>query len=79
MLLDEPWSGLDQRSADMLSDLLREFQGRDRAAILTTHDLDRGLELATHIAILERGSVVYEAEGSQDPRQFRELYNSYVH
>ena len=78
VLLDEPWSGLDQRSADMLSDLLREFQGRDRAAILTTHDLDRGLALATHIAILERGSVVYEGEGSQDPQKFRDLYNSHV-
>jgi len=77
-LLDEPWSGLDQRSAAMLSDLLREFQGRDRAAILTTHDLERGLALATHVAILERGSVVYEAEGSQDPAHFRELYQSHV-
>ncbi len=74
LLLDEPYTGLDPASADRLSDLLSQFRERGTAAILTTHDLDRGLAAADRVAIMESGRLVHEGTGTQDPKTFRKLF-----
>ena len=51
VLLDEPSSGLDQRAAAALRDLLMHLRAERRTMVLVTHNLDEGLELATHVAI----------------------------
>jgi heme exporter protein A len=51
VLLDEPFSGLDQRAATALRDLLTRLRAERRTMVLVTHNLDEGLELATHVAI----------------------------
>ncbi len=60
LLLDEPYTGLDQSAAALLDTLLNEVAGignGGRTAIMTTHDLRRAHALTTHIAILQRGKV----------------------
>jgi heme exporter protein A len=79
ILLDEPWSGLDQKSGNVLSGLLEELRGRDRMIMLTTHDLDRGLQMATKTVILERGKIVYSGDGSVDRDTFNTLYHEHAH
>jgi heme exporter protein A len=74
LLLDEPYTGLDPVSADRLSGLLSDFRDRGTAAILTTHDLERGLAAADRVAILESGRLVHEGAGKQDPREFRKVF-----
>ena len=74
LLLDEPYTGLDPVSADRLSDLLSQFRERGTAAILTTHDLERGLAAADRVAIMESGRLVHEGTGKQDPKTFRKLF-----
>jgi len=74
LLLDEPYTGLDPVSADRLSDLLSQSRDRGTAAILTTHDLERGLAAADRVAILESGRLVHEGTGKQDPKEFRKLF-----
>ena len=74
LLLDEPYTGLDPVSADRLSALLTGFREQGTAAILTTHDLERGLAAADRVAILESGRLVHEGTGSQDPKEFREVF-----
>ena len=74
LLLDEPYTGLDPVSADRLSDLLTQFRERGTAAILTTHDLERGLAAADRVAIMESGRLVHEGTGKQDPKTFRKLF-----
>lgn len=74
LLLDEPYTGLDPVSADRLSDLLSQFRERGTAAILTTHDLERGLAAANRVAIMESGRLVHEGTGKQDPKTFRKLF-----
>ncbi|MFQ5947120.1 MAG: ATP-binding cassette domain-containing protein, partial [Anaerolineae bacterium] len=74
LLLDEPYTGLDPVSADRLSGLLSDFRGRGTAAILTTHDLERGLAAGDRVAILESGRLAYEGTGKQDPAEFRRLF-----
>jgi heme exporter protein A len=51
VLLDEPFSGLDQRAAAALRDLLMGLRAERRTMVLVTHNLDEGLELATQVAI----------------------------
>lgn len=58
LLLDEPYTGLDQEASQLLDDLLRREQARGRTILMITHDLTHGLNLCERIAILSRGKVV---------------------
>ena len=60
MLLDEPEAGLDQQAIFMLWEVLRTEEERKHTVILTTHNLERGLELGDRLLILDRGQIVYE-------------------
>jgi heme exporter protein A len=62
MLLDEPHTGLDQQAARMLPELLRSVSTQARTVVMTTHNLEQGLELCDRVAILARGRVAYQAE-----------------
>ena len=57
LLLDEPYTGLDQASAQNLSALLREVALSGRAVVMTTHELGRGLEGVTRFVQVEQGKM----------------------
>lgn len=60
LLLDEPYTGLDQGASALLDTLLRDVAGigsGHRTAVMTTHDLRRAHDLTTHVAILQHGKV----------------------
>ena len=61
LLLDEPYTGLDQDAAALLDELLREVAVGGRTVVMTTHDLQRGHALADRIAILSRGKIAFDA------------------
>jgi heme exporter protein A len=61
LILDEPYTGLDQDAAALLDVLLREVAVTGRTVIMTTHDLQRGHALADRIAILSRGKIAFDA------------------
>jgi len=52
LLVDEPFSGLDETSAAALPGILRR---EGRTLVVATHDVDRGKAIADRIVILERG------------------------
>ncbi len=60
MLLDEPETGLDQRAISMAWEALQKEGETKRTIILTTHNLERGLELSNRLLILDRGKIVYQ-------------------
>jgi heme exporter protein A len=62
MLLDEPYTGLDLQAADMLRSVLQELAASDRTVILTTHNLEQGLEMCDRAAILNRGRIAWQGE-----------------
>jgi heme exporter protein A len=75
MLLDEPYTGLDLQAADMLRAVLRELAASKRSVILTTHDLEQGLEMCDRAAILHRGKVAWEgARAGIDLVGMKEIY-----
>jgi heme exporter protein A len=61
LLLDEPYTGLDQDAAAMLDDLLRTAQGEGHTIVMVSHQLDRSVQLASRALILSRGLIAYDA------------------
>lgn len=65
LLLDEPYTGLDQDASRVLDDLLGAAHAGGRTILMTTHDLSRAAILPTRIVILSRGVIGYDAPASQ--------------
>lgn len=59
LILDEPFTSLDDRAIALLQSVLREAQGRGAAVIMSTHQLREALELATDVALLQRGKLTH--------------------
>ena len=57
LLLDEPYSGLDQQGSAMLNQLLAEEQENQRIILLTTHELSFIRQVASRFDILHRGRI----------------------
>ena len=75
LFLDEPYTGLDQHGAEDLKQLLREFQDQGKTVIMTSHDLNKGLELCNYAAILKSGTLVYKEPISRIIRDdFEQIY-----
>lgn len=60
LLLDEPYTGLDQEASRLLDELLREQAALGRTILMITHDIGHGLSLADRLAILHRGLIARE-------------------
>jgi heme exporter protein A len=75
LLLDEPDTGLDQRWRAFLVELVAEVARQGRTVLLTTHDLERTLELADRLVVLNGGRVVFEARRDElDVGSLKEAY-----
>ena len=65
LLLDEPYTGLDQEASRLLDELLRTEAARGRTILMITHDLEHGLGLADRLAILHRGRIAREVSRAE--------------
>ncbi|MDZ7332138.1 MAG: ABC transporter ATP-binding protein [candidate division KSB1 bacterium] len=75
ILLDEPFTGLDQSAIENFVDLFTSLISPDRTIVMTTHDLDLGLKLASHFVILSKGRLVWQGLTREyDPLAFKSLY-----
>ena len=66
LLLDEPFTALDDRAIKMLQDLLRTALSEGRTVIMSTHQLREALELATDVALINRGKLAYRGERTRE-------------
>jgi ABC-2 type transport system ATP-binding protein len=64
IFLDEPTTGLDPRSRQIMWRLIRDLVAEGVTILLTTQYLEEADQLADHIAVLDRGRIV--AEGTPD-------------
>jgi ABC-type multidrug transport system ATPase subunit len=60
LLLDEPYTGLDEPGARALTAALRALRADGTAMVLVTHHLGEGLALATQAAVMLDGRIVAE-------------------
>lgn len=75
MLLDEPFSGLDQFSTETVKDLLA-----DRTILLVTHEFEVALDVCSRILILDNGQVRLDLDANdlEDLADLRERYRRVV-
>jgi len=79
LLLDEPYTGLDQQGCTMLNQLLAEEREKQRIILVTTHELSFIRQVASRFAILHRGKIaesILNANLSLD--ELQERYNAVV-
>jgi heme exporter protein A len=58
VLLDEPFTGLDDRAVGVVSDRIRELAAGGAIIVLATHDLDLAEGLITRVVLLRDGRLV---------------------
>jgi len=75
LLLDEPYTGLDQHGSRLLTRLLGTLREERRTVLMITHNLAEGLELSTRLMILHRGRLAHQARQEELTRsQLENLY-----
>ncbi|MEZ5356106.1 MAG: heme ABC exporter ATP-binding protein CcmA [Bryobacteraceae bacterium] len=62
LLLDEPFTSLDDRAIALLQSLLAASLARGATVIMSTHQLREAMELSTHVALLVRGKLAHAGE-----------------
>ena len=60
LLLDEPFTGLDERASEILDRFLSEFKKARGTLVMVTHDIERGWKLADRVVVFEKGKIVHE-------------------
>ena len=60
LFLDEPTTGLDPRSRNQVWDIIRIIVAQGTTVLLTTQYLDEADQLASRIAVIDRGKVIAE-------------------
>lgn len=79
LLADEPYTGLDESGAQALTSVLRELKSDGAAMVLVTHQLNEGLELADHAAVMINGAVVsYQASANVSRSEYAAQYRDMV-
>jgi heme exporter protein A len=62
VLFDEPFTSLDDRAIALLQSLFAEALAQGRTVVMSTHQLREAMELATHVALLQRGKLIFHGE-----------------
>ena len=68
LLLDEPWTSLDDRAMDLLSSLLQRAQAENHTVLVSSHQLRETLQIATHLAVIDRGKLIFEGPNRDEFR-----------
>lgn len=79
LLMDEPYTGLDEQAAGVLDELVSNRQEPRRTIVLTTHDMERGLQYSQRALILVKGQIAHQMDGAAwNPERFRQEYRRLV-
>ncbi|MDA8436116.1 MAG: heme exporter protein CcmB [Actinomycetales bacterium] len=60
LLLDEPFTGLDEESAGRLVQLLRALHAEGRTIVMTVHEMSRALEGPTRLVVMGDGGIAVD-------------------
>lgn len=66
MLLDEPFTALDDRAIALLQSLLKESLSQGSTVVMSTHQLREALELATNVVLINRGKLAHAGLRTQE-------------
>lgn len=75
ILLDEPYTGLDQHASLVLTGILKEQFSLKKTIVMVTHNLPRGYELASRIVVVKGGKFTLDSKKEEIPeKEFEEIY-----
>jgi heme exporter protein A len=79
LLLDEPYTNLDQKTMKLLNDFLQDYRHRGGTAILATHHISGGFAVADRIVMLKGGRIIFEeVKGEMSLQGLKEQYAVHV-
>lgn len=79
LLLDEPFTGLDRGGALSLGEQLGALKDSGAIVVVVTHDLEAIANRTDHVAILRRGSLVFEDRaGTYSYDRLKDLYHQHA-
>ncbi len=79
LFLDEPEVGLDPHASAIVKDVLGSISSGSRTVVMTTHNLERGLEQGDRIVIIDRGKIVYQASRHELSRvNIKQIYDQFT-
>ncbi len=77
LLLDEPFTGLDQYGTDFLKKYLADEHARGKTCLMAIHDAPIGYELADRLVVIEKGVTALDvAKDAVTLEQFTSRYKS---
>ena len=65
LILDEPFTGLDQHSNQWFQNYLTAFHQQGGTVIMVTHQLELGLKLATRVLVLHQQRIQHDNSASE--------------
>lgn len=68
VLLDEPFTGLDDRAVTIVSARVRKLAAEGAIVVLATHDLDLAEDLVTRMAVVRNGRLLSDGEAGSGLR-----------
>jgi heme exporter protein A len=78
LLLDEPYTGLDQEASLVLDNLLKRESENGRTILMITHDLAHGVQICDRVLILHRGKIIQEVETKSELLDINAIYRQAV-
>jgi heme exporter protein A len=78
LVLDEPFTSLDDRAIGVLQRLLETARARGSTIVMSTHQIREAMDLASDVALLERGKIIFA--GPRSPEMLADpgwLYRTY--
>jgi len=79
LLADEPFTGLDAKACNHLIAVITEFTNNGGTIVMTTHDIDIGLQCCNRVVVLDKSNLIFDAGTSDiDKARFSKDYVSYA-
>jgi len=79
LLLDEPTSGLDPKAGAEFLKTLIDLRGKEKAILMSTHDIFRSKDVADRVGIMKEGLKVMERSGEELKHEnLEQLYLDYM-
>ena len=76
LLLDEPYTGLDQQAVQLLNRLLLELREKGVTIVIVTHDFDHIKKVCDRVVVLRKGKVAEDEQiGERSVQWIHHLYN----
>lgn len=66
LLLDEPFTSLDDRAIAVLQQMLNAARERGCTIVMSTHQIREAMELASHVVFIQRGQVAFAGDRPEE-------------